>query len=93
MATRFLEKWDFPQELRIIPKASVDFSRQLDKADYADLVTVALLQYVAGSDHPYTELDWTQITAFKRLGIDPNFTEDEDEDLNAEMEAAMALLS
>lgn len=90
---KILEKWDFPQELRIIPKASVDFSRQLEKADYADLVTVALLQYVAGSDHPYTELDWTQITAFKRLGIDPNFTEDEDEDLNAEMEAAMALLS
>jgi len=90
---KILEKWDFPQELRIIPKASVDFARQLDKADYADLVTVALLQYVAGSDHPYTELDWTQITAFNRLGIDPNFTEDEDEDLNAEMEAAMALLS
>lgn len=92
VGAKILEKWDFPEELRTVPKESVNFQRDIEKADYADLVMVALLQHVAGSDHHYNEMDWSQISAFKRLDIDPNFTEDEDEDLNAEMEAAMALL-
>lgn len=89
---KILEKWAFPNELRIVPKECVNFQRKIAQPDYADLVTIALLQLVAGSDHHYNEMDWSQISAFERLGIDPNFTEDEDEDLNAEMEAAMALL-
>ena len=61
-------------------------------ADYADLVMVANLQLVAGSEHPWTEMDWTKISAFDRLGLDPNIDMSEEEDLNAQMEAAMALL-
>jgi len=90
---KILEKWAFPAELRLVPKGSVDFQRSVGQADYADLVMVALLQHVAGTDHPYNEMDWTQISAFQRLDIDPHFAEEEDEDLNAEMEAAMALLA
>ena len=61
-------------------------------ADFADLVTVANLQLVAGTQHPWTEMDWNAVTAFGRLGIDPNSDMSEEEDLNAQMEAAMALL-
>lgn len=53
---------------------------------------VANLQLVAGSDHPWNEMDWTKISAFDRLGLDPNIDMSEEEDLNAQMEAAMALL-
>ncbi|TNE75333.1 MAG: histidine kinase, partial [Gammaproteobacteria bacterium] len=60
--------------------------------DYADLVMVANLQLVAGTDHPWTEMDWNTISAFNRLGLDPNIDMSEEEDLNAQMEAAMALL-
>ena len=89
---KILEKWAFPDELRIVPRGCVQFTRKADKADYADLVMIALLQFVAGSDHPYTEMNWEHISAFERMGIDPHSLEEEDEDLSAEMEAAMALL-
>ena len=51
-----------------------------------------MLQSLAGTQHPYTQLDWTQIPSFARLGLNPAGDEEE-EDLSAEMEAAMALLS
>lgn len=89
---QILKKWDFPAELRNVPKECINFTREIPKADYADLVMVALLQSYAGTDHEYASLDWNHISAFKRLGIDPNADPNEDEDLNAQMEAAMSLL-
>jgi len=89
---KILEKWAFPGELRLIPVECVNFSRTVAKADYADLVMVSMLQSYLGSDHPYLDMDWSTISAFERLGIDPNFDDAEDEDLDAEMAAAMALL-
>ena len=53
---------------------------------------VANLQLVAGSEHNWAQMDWTAISAFDRLGLDPNIDMNEEEDLNAQMEAAMALL-
>jgi HD-like signal output (HDOD) protein len=47
------------------------FDRQVDKVDYADIVKVATLQNYAGTEHPYTQLDWTNISSFERLGPDP----------------------
>jgi len=87
-----LKKWDFPKELQIVPKEHCNFKREVASADYADLVMVAKLQSLIESDHPYTKLDWTQISAFERLGLDPEVDINEAEDLSAEMEAAMALL-
>ncbi|GAA3572275.1 HDOD domain-containing protein [Marinobacter xestospongiae] len=87
-----LKKWDFPAELQSVPEEYQNFQRQVPSADYADLVMVANLQRVAGSEHPWTELDWSTISAFDRLGLDPEIDMSEEEDLNAQMEAAMALL-
>ncbi len=75
-----------------MPLEYANFQREVPAADYADLVMVANLQLVAGSDHPWNEMDWTKISAFDRLGLDPNIDMSEEEDLNAQMEAAMALL-
>lgn len=87
-----LKKWDFPAELQSVPSEYINFQRNVPSADYADLVMVANLQLVAGSEHPWTEMDWKTISAFDRLGLDPDIDMSEEEDLNAEMEAAMALL-
>ena len=87
-----LKKWDFPTELQNVPLEYTNFQRQIASADYADLVMVANLQLVAGSEHPWTQMDWKTISAFDRLGLDPEIDMSEEEDLNAEMEAAMALL-
>lgn len=93
VGAKILEKWDFPAELRVVPKESVNFTRNVAKSDYADLVMVAMLQTYIGTEHPYTEMDWSHISAFERLGMDPSKEGQEDEDLDAEMAAAMAMLN
>lgn len=88
---RILESWEFPEELRHVPSAHMDFTRQTDTADYADIVTVAMLQSYMGSDHSLAETDYSAVAAFARLGLEAD--EPQEEDLNDEMEAAMKLLS
>lgn len=90
---RILQKWDFAAELQQVPRGHVDFNRKAPQADLVDVVMVAKLQSLIGSKHPYTEIDWNTISAFQRLGLDPNVDMNEAEDLSAEMEAAMALLA
>ncbi|ABD81516.1 HDOD domain-containing protein [Saccharophagus degradans] len=92
LGIKILEAWEFPTELRVIPRDHLDFSRQVPQADYADLVTVAMLQSYAGSDKNLAKVDYTTVTAFERLGLDPNIESAEAEDLSADMEAAMAML-
>ncbi|MDX1754467.1 MAG: HDOD domain-containing protein [Marinobacter sp.] len=92
LGSQILKKWDFSPELQSVPREYMNFQRQAEKADYADLVMVANLQLVAGSEHPWAQMDWKGISAFDRLGLDPDIDMSEEEDLNAEMEAAMALL-
>lgn len=87
-----LQTWGFPTEISKIPSQYVDFSRSIPKADYADIVTVAVLQSYAGSSSPLAKIDYTQVKAFERLGLDPEILVSESEDLSADMEAAMALL-
>ncbi len=87
-----LQAWGFPQELARIPSQHLDFARQIPKADYADVVTVAMLQSHAGPNSSMAHVDLTQVTAFERLDLDPNIQVAEDEDLSADLEAAMALL-
>jgi HD-like signal output (HDOD) protein len=87
-----LRTWGFPEELAHIPSQHMDFKRQSPKADYADIVTVAMLQSYAGTNSPLAQIDCSQVTAFERLGLDPDIQIAESEDLSADMEAAMSLL-
>jgi HD-like signal output (HDOD) protein len=93
IGSRILEKWDFPEDLRMVPTESCNYSRKVRQADYSDVVMVARLQSLAGTDDSVNEMDWSTISAFERLGLDPNIDMGEDEDLSADMEAAMALLN
>ncbi|MBS3803106.1 MAG: HDOD domain-containing protein [Oleiphilaceae bacterium] len=87
-----LQKWDFPKELQKVPFEYGNLKREVPTADYADLVMVANLQRAAGTDHPWGDVDFRAIPAFDRLGLDPEINLNDEEDLNAQMEAAMALL-
>jgi HD-like signal output (HDOD) protein len=71
LGSYILRMWDFPAELVAVSKNYLLFDRQVDKVDYADIVQVATLQSYAGTDHPYTKLDWNEISSFDRLGLDP----------------------
>ncbi len=88
-----LRAWDFGEELCAVPANYLNFERVSERADFVDVVTVANLQTYAGSSHPLTKLDWSTIPAFAQLGVNPiEEDEDEEEDLSANMEAALALL-
>jgi len=93
LGTMILKAWDFSPELCDVPEQYLNFERRSEKADFVDLVTVANLQSYTGTDHPYTQMDWSTVPAFAQLGIDPTQDDDdEEEDLSANMEAALALL-
>jgi HD-like signal output (HDOD) protein len=89
---RILKAWNFPDELAHIPTDYLNFKRDAKSADYGDLVTVAVLQSYLGSDTTLGKVDYPQVKAFARLGLDPNMQISESEDLSEDMEAAMALL-
>lgn len=91
LGDRILQAWDFPLPLRHVPTQHLDFKRNSPDVDYADIVQVAVLQSVAGTDHPCASIDCGQVPAFSKLGLNP-YENEEDEDLSAEMEAAMQLL-
>lgn len=87
-----LKTWGFPEELAHIPTQHINFTRDIPKADYGDIVTVAMLQSYLGTDSPMGKVDYTKVKAFDRLKLDPNMYISESEDLSEEMEAAMSLL-
>ncbi|MDO3386522.1 HDOD domain-containing protein [Gilvimarinus sp. SDUM040013] len=87
-----LKAWDFPPELAHIPSQHMKFDREVAQADYADIVTVAMLQSYLGTDSSLGQVDYHQVKAFTRLGMDPDMQMAEGEDLSDEMEAAMTLL-
>ncbi|MHA6492827.1 HDOD domain-containing protein [Pseudomonas borbori] len=89
---KILRTWDFPELIAMVPNQYLDFTRDSAKVDYVDIVQVATLQSYLGSEHPYTQLDWSQIPAFAKLGLDPSQDIHDDEDLSAAMEAAMSML-
>ena len=92
LGRRILEHWSFPEELVIVPEGHLDFWRVVPKADYADLILVANLQSHIGTDSQLAHMDWSEISAFERIGLSPEVNTAEVEDLSADMEAAMAML-
>lgn len=87
-----LVAWDFPEELCSVPVDYIDFGRSPPAADYADVVMVANLQSSEPDELPKDVPDWTEISAFDRLGVSPEVNVMEAEDLSEAMEASIACL-
>lgn len=90
IGVQILTRWDFPVELRQVPQLHLDFTRQRTLPDYADIVTVALLQ---AEPERYSELDLTTVTAFSRLGLAPAIETSEIEGLADDIAEAQGLFS
>ncbi len=84
LGTHILKAWKFPPELSIIPKEYLKFERSVERVDYVDLVTVATLQSLADTNHPFTKLDWSTIGAFERIGLQPDVDISEAADVNGD---------
>ncbi|TRX75892.1 HDOD domain-containing protein [Pseudomonas mangiferae] len=89
---KILRTWEFPEPIALVPSQYLDFTRDSAKVDYVDIVQVATLQSYLGSEHPFTQLDWSQIPAFSKLGLDPQVDMQADEDMSDAMQAAMSML-
>jgi|TARA_Y100000310_G_scaffold323554_1_gene384138 HD-like signal output (HDOD) protein len=92
MGSRILEAWDFPEELLDVPRQYLNFSRDNASTDYGDVVLVANLQSRSGTSHPLTQMDWSAVTAFDHLGLDPDVIWSEQEELSEDLAAARDLL-
>jgi HD-like signal output (HDOD) protein len=66
-----MDSWNFPAELKLVASDYVNFQREHEgPADYVDVVQVAFLQSVAGSDHPACRVEWATVPAFSKLGLE-----------------------
>lgn len=66
-----LKAWGFSDALVQVPNGVRDLRRQSgDKPDYVDVVQVAKLQALFGSQDPLGRVDWSTVPAFAKLGID-----------------------
>ncbi len=80
-----LQNVPFPKALQNVPSQYLKFDREAKSADYADLVTVAVLQSHANTEHPLAQLDWSTIGAFDRVGIPPEMEVSEIIEMDEEM--------
>ena len=89
-----MDTWAFPEELKTVASEYVNFQRDSgEKADYVDIVQVAFLQNIAGTDHPASRIDWSTVPAFAKLGLSADAEILEISGLAQEIALTSALLS
>lgn len=87
-----MDTWKFPEELKLVASEYVNFQREHDgPADYVDLVQVAFLQSIAGTDHPACRVDWATVPAFAKLGLQADAEILEIEGVSEEIELAQSM--
>lgn len=88
-----LSAWEFPEELINVPMDYLNFSREHEgPADYADVVCVANLQSYAGTDHPLAKINWADVPAFAKLGLETDVEVNEVDGIAEDIEEARSLL-
>ncbi len=89
-----MDTWDFPADLKLVASEYINFERNSDdKADYVDLVQVAFLQSIAGTDHPANRIDWNTVPSFAKLGMAPDVEILEIDGISEEIELAQSMLA
>jgi HD-like signal output (HDOD) protein len=71
VGSQILRNWGFTEALVKVPAEHLNIERNGDngKADYVDIVQVALLQTIDDPGHPLASVDHSQVSAFERLGM------------------------
>ncbi len=91
---KILKDWQFPQSLIDVATQHENVNRNPEgEVDYVDVVIVANLQSYIGTNHPHTQLDWSKIPAFKRVGIEPEVNIVEIEEHQESLEEVKAMLT
>ncbi len=88
-----MDTWDFPDELKLVASEYINFQRDSGpKADYVDIVQVAFLQSIVGTDHPACRVDWNTVPSFAKLGLQSDAEVLEIEGISEEIELAQSML-
>ncbi len=71
VGSRILKMWGFSDALIKVPAEHLNIDRNGDngKADYVDIVQVAMLQTIDDENHPLAGVDQSQVSALDRLGM------------------------
>jgi HD-like signal output (HDOD) protein len=77
VGSQILKIWGFSEALIKVPIEHLVIDRNGDngKADYVDIVQVALLQTLDDPTHPLANIDQSQVSAIDRLGMRDSFEE------------------
>jgi HD-like signal output (HDOD) protein len=69
---RILKIWEFPDSLIRVPANYLNLEYDSDgDADYVDIVLVARLESLMNSGNDIDTSTWSQIPAFKKVGVEP----------------------
>ena len=89
-----MDTWNFPDELKLVASEYVNFQYDSGtKADYVDVVQVAFLQSIAGTDHPASRVDCASVPSFAKLGLSSDIEILEIDGVSDEIEMAKNMLS
>ncbi|MCF6303411.1 MAG: HDOD domain-containing protein [Devosiaceae bacterium] len=88
-----LEGWNFSPELIAVASEHEHYSRVSDRfPDYVDIVMIANLHTYIGKNHPSNEIDWTEIPAFKALGLTPEESMSALEEARSDVQEVISML-
>ncbi len=88
-----LEGWNFPPELIAVAAEHEHYSRKSDPSpDYVDLIMIANLHTYITKPHPSNMCEWTEIPAFKALGLTPEESMSALEEARAEVQTVLNML-
>jgi HD-like signal output (HDOD) protein len=89
-----MDSWNFPEALKPVASDYINFRYDSDvKADYVDVVQVAFLQSIAGTDHPACRVDCSKVLSFTKLGLAADTEVLEIEGISDDIELARSMLS
>ena len=71
IGTMILQRWDFPEEIAMVPSQYQDLSRKPEVPDYISVVTVADLLAKGLENYDASTLSLDDIEAFAMLRLDP----------------------
>ena len=77
VGAQIMENWGFSEALVKVPLEHLNIDRNGNngKADYVDIVQVALLQTIDDDNHPLANIDQSTVSAIDRLGMRDNLEE------------------
>ncbi len=69
VGTSIMKSWHFPDDLIKVAHEHANYTYDSENIDYVDVVIVAKLQNLEGTEHPDAQIDWNTVPSFCKLGL------------------------